>query len=278
MGGALTGLARAWRASPDARQRASALAFVCANERAVAGELVQLEDLGPEGITGWAVIDRERPLVWDANYLWVQRAGAADAVALTALAEQVQGSVGLAHRLVLVADEAAGATLTPGFLELGWKAAPYVVMAHRHERLLGDAGPAREASQAEVAAARRVTIAAEPWGSAEVAEQINARDALIDAVAAGRYFAADCEGVVASHCQLWSGEGVAQVENVATERGYRNRGLARAVVSLATAAGRARAELVFLLADASDWPQHLYRRLGFESVGLLHRFAPRLPG
>jgi ribosomal protein S18 acetylase RimI-like enzyme len=59
---------------------------------------------------------------------------------------------------------------------------------------------------------------------------------------------------------------------------HRNRGLARAVVSLATARGRDQAELVFLCADAHDWPQHLYRRLGYEPIGLLHRFCPTLPG
>ena len=31
-------------------------------------------------------------------------------------------------------------------------------------------------------------------------------------------------------------------------------------------------ELTFLVALADDWPQELYRRLGFEPAGLIHRF------
>jgi ribosomal protein S18 acetylase RimI-like enzyme len=49
---------------------------------------------------------------------------------------------------------------------------------------------------------------------------------------------------------------------------HRNRGLARAVVL--TAAERARnegADLVFLRADAADWPQRFYERLGFAVAG-----------
>jgi hypothetical protein len=40
-----------------------------------------------------------------------------------------------------------------------------------------------------------------------------------------------------------------------------------------TAVARARAQdadLVFLLADAEDWPRELYARLGFETVGTIY--------
>ena len=33
---------------------------------------------------------------------------------------------------------------------------------------------------------------------------------------------------------------------------------------------------MFLLTDASDWPQQLYRRLGFEEIGVVHEFL-KLP-
>ena len=245
------------------------------NDRAVAGEVVEF---GAEGrVHGWAVIDRPRWLVWDANYVWVKDPGDAGAAELAELTERIQGGAGLAHRLVIVADEGRGQALTPAFLELGWHAVPHVVMAHRHARLLGDTAPAREASRQEVAAARRTNLRSESWATDAVVEQIIDRDALLDDRAGGRCFGADCEGVLASHCHLWRRGGVAQVENVATDTRYRNRGLARATVSLATATGRAEAELVFLFADATDWPQHLYRRLGYETLGVLHRFCPWLP-
>ena len=37
----------------------------------------------------------------------------------------------------------------------------------------------------------------------------------------------------------------------------------------AHAAGRSP---VFLLTDGSDWPQQLYRRLGFDEIGVVHEF------
>jgi hypothetical protein len=35
-------------------------------------------------------------------------------------------------------------------------------------------------------------------------------------------------------------------------------------------------ELTFLVADADDWPQRLYEKLGFETVGRYARFLRRL--
>ena len=34
----------------------------------------------------------------------------------------------------------------------------------------------------------------------------------------------------------------------------------------------AKAEFVFLVADANDWPKELYRRLGFDEVGHYTKF------
>jgi GNAT superfamily N-acetyltransferase len=256
-----------------AGERERALAFVSAIDREVAGDVVEIAG----GPIGWAIVDRRRPTVWDANYVWVQRARGAGAAELAAIADEIQGAAGLAHRYVLVADGAAGEAVTPGFLELGWYALPYVVMVHRHARLLGGASPAREVRGEQIAGARRRILLSEPGTNAQVADQIFGRDALIDRVAAGRHFAAASAGELASSCQLWRRDRVAQVENVFTARPFRNRGLARAVVSLATEEARRDAELVFLMADAGDWPQHLYRRLGYETVGLMHRFCPTLP-
>jgi ribosomal protein S18 acetylase RimI-like enzyme len=49
---------------------------------------------------------------------------------------------------------------------------------------------------------------------------------------------------------------------------FRGRGLARACVLRAIAASRASgADLIVLHADAGDWPQHLYEKLGFDALG-----------
>jgi predicted GNAT family acetyltransferase len=67
--------------------------------------------------------------------------------------------------------------------------------------------------------------------------------------------------------------GVAQIEDVMTDTGHRKRGLARAV--LVDALRRARdagCDLVFLVADADDWPRQLYARVGYTPVGNTYEF------
>jgi predicted GNAT family acetyltransferase len=82
-------------------------------------------------------------------------------------------------------------------------------------------------------------------------------------------------GSLAAITVLYSDGSVAQVEDVYTVPEERNRGHARALVTKAVEVARAVGyELVFIVADADDWPRHLYRRIGFEPVGrtwALHR-------
>lgn len=229
---------------------------------------------------GRALFDLERPLVWDANYVRVERGDGGGAAALADVAERLQGEAGLAHRMLVVLDERAGPALGSGLAALGWRTEPWLVMVCSTRPPGSPSGLAREVTVEEVRAARRDSIASEPWASASAADQLISRDDLIRATVTERCFAARADGRVVSRCQLFADEGVAQIENVATLASYRNRGLARAVVATAAnAALDAGCELLFLTADAGDWPQQIYRGLGFEPVGLLHRFrrqaAPR---
>ena len=60
---------------------------------------------------------------------------------------------------------------------------------------------------------------------------------------------------------------MAEIDDVETHEAYRGRGYATAILQRAIDEARAAgADLVFLVTDADDWPQHLYRRLGFETV------------
>ena len=74
-------------------------------------------------------------------------------------------------------------------------------------------------------------------------------------------------------CELYVGEGVAQIESVDTLEAYRNRGVARAFLAAAITAARDAADLVFLIADTADWPQGLYGKLGFDPVGTYRQFT-----
>jgi GNAT superfamily N-acetyltransferase len=65
---------------------------------------------------------------------------------------------------------------------------------------------------------------------------------------------------------------------VATLPAYRERGLAKATVSAAiAAAGEWGADQVTVPADADDWPQVLYAKLGFEPIGVQLSFTLRHP-
>ena len=117
----------------------------------------------------------------------------------------------------------------------------------------------------------------------EAMSQAEARD-LADADADtartsdARFFMTERDGVPAACCMLLPGDGVGQVEEVYTAKPFRGHGLASAVVRAAIAAAQERGdELIMIMADADDWPQRLYERLGFETVDEYRTFT-RKPG
>jgi ribosomal protein S18 acetylase RimI-like enzyme len=250
----------------------AALGFLARIDRAVAGELVPL---------GWGtvVFDRERPLVWDANYVRAERTAELEAAYLAEAAEPLFVERGVANRMVVVEDERPGKRLAPGFEALGWLPVHRVVMVSRSQ----PAAPehrVEEVSVAELRQARRELELAEPPRDADPAtlpsllDQLATRDELVGRAVDERRFAVLAGGRPAAFCKLYSRDGIGQVELVTTRPEYRNRGYGRAIVCAAVAASRDQGdELVFLVALADDWPRRLYRRIGFQQVGLIHRFC-----
>ncbi|MDQ3876093.1 MAG: GNAT family N-acetyltransferase [Actinomycetota bacterium] len=219
---------------------------------------------------GTAIFTPELPLRHDSNYLLVEREAAADELASDA--DRLQGGERLAHRAIVVPDDALGERLAPRFDELGWKVGRFVVMAHRREpERASDLGLVREVGEAALRGARERAILAQPWGSREVAAQLLAAKRRIPLET--RFFAVLVEGDVASGADLYSDGETAQVEDVWTDPEHRNRGYASAVVLKAVEEARKRgASFVFLVCDAEDWPQDLYRRLGFDEIGRYYKF------
>jgi ribosomal protein S18 acetylase RimI-like enzyme len=264
--------------SPSERERV--VAFLWATDRAVAGAVTAaaVTDAGGGdcGTRAWAVSDRRCPLLWDANYLYVESLGRAGAAELAAAARELDAVGGMSAGVV-AAEEHDGDRLAEPFAQLGWRAAPLLLMAHRDARRLEPGDGVRRLRDEDAAAARRAVILAEDWGNEAVADQVLRRAALIADATRGESYGATRDGAVASTCVLLRRDGLAQVDDVGTLPAARRHGLARAVVSFATEQGRADSELVFLCADALDWPRHLYERLGYEAVGLLHRYFPVLP-
>lgn len=224
---------------------------------------------------GTALVTEELPLVWALNALRVEDAGAG-ALELEREAERLQGHLG--HRKLVVYDERAGTALAPDLAARGWRVYRLLVMARRR--------PSEKAVPADLAAEASRPVAAEAlaafrreqrfgWQD-EAVEQLAAMDDRYTRALGARDFVAPARAPAAV-CRLYGDGRTAQVDEVGTLAAQRGRGLASAVVLAACdAAEAAGTDLAFLLTDAGDWPQALYRRLGFEAIGSVHEFL-KLP-
>ncbi len=224
---------------------------------------------------GTALLTPSLPLVWQLNAVRVEDPDAG-ARALVAVAEEALGHA--SHRKLVVHDEELGARLAPALSRDGWNVYRLLVMVRDHppERAAAPDAAAevdRDTGAAALAAFRRE----QPFGwQEEAVQQLTAMDERYGRAVRARDFAAPPRDPAAA-CRLYTADGLAQVDEVGTLERRRGRGHASAAVL--AAADTALAEgcsPVFLLTDASDWPQHLYARLGFSPIGQLYEFL-KLP-
>jgi len=220
---------------------------------------------------GELVLTPSLPIVWDGNFA-VASSWDGDAASLQRALEQAQADAGFAHRRTVLTGEELGDRLWPDISSGGWEfASRHLVMAQRREpdRPPDEAIEILGVGHADWAKGRRMMFEQEGQGeSPELVRQLLELDRRLAAAMEVRRLAAIVEGEVASFTGLYLEGSVAQIEDVATLPEHRGRGLARAVVLAAAAeARRAGADLVFLVADAADWPQELYTRLGFDTIG-----------
>jgi GNAT superfamily N-acetyltransferase len=220
---------------------------------------------------GTALVTPSLPLVWQVNAI---RAEDPDVTAkqLAAEAEEVQAAFG--HRKCVVHDEPLGARLAPGFEKLGWNVFRVLIMLRRR----GPDRPSQPPPGAQVSrAVGAATLAAfrreQPFGwQEEAVRQLAAMDDRYERATRARDFAAP-RVEPACACRLYTADGVAQIDEVGTLERRRRRGHATAAVLAAAETAHAEGcAPVFLLTDASDWPQQLYRRLGFSPIGSIYEF------
>lgn len=224
---------------------------------------------------GTVLVDTRMPLVHDLNFLRADRPAGATAEELAAEAERIQGAArGVRHRRVDVRSEQELARLEGGFTRLGWQPQRFVLMVHRRAPDRAGGADVVEVEEPSVRALWAQAIRSEPHGKDEtLVQQILEHRRLALDVVPTRLFAAAVDGKLVAHAELYCEDGIGQVEDVVTLPDYRGRGLARAIVLHAVEASRAAGnELTFLVADADDWPQRLYERLGFETIGRYSRF------
>jgi GNAT superfamily N-acetyltransferase len=225
---------------------------------------------------GFAIFTPAHPTKWDLNMLIVDDPGGAGARQLIAEAERLQAPAGLRHRKVALLH--GGDELVEGFGAAGWTAEEMVVMALRGADVRGAAA---EAAVREVGfdAVRGLMAAwyGESMSPAE-ARDLTDSDADTARLSGARYFLAERDGEPAASCELLGFDGVGQVESVYTAATQRGHGLASVVIRAAIAAARERGDdLVMIIADAGDWPQKLYERLGFQIADRFRTFTRKPP-
>jgi ribosomal protein S18 acetylase RimI-like enzyme len=226
---------------------------------------------------GTAYLHLELPRVWSRNYLVADtNLDEASSELLAAESDRILGGAGLRHGKVEVYDEQAGTRLEPGFRDLGWEVHCDVIMvAGRDPDRPADLSLAEEAGADELEPVWAEENRSEPYGTdEETVRQLVANKRVVKASRDTRFFAARVDGAIASYCDLYSHRSTGQIEAVGTLEQFRNRGLARATVSRALGASReAGNDLTFLMARRDDWPKELYRKLGFDEIGVAYEFV-----
>jgi GNAT superfamily N-acetyltransferase len=225
---------------------------------------------------GWGVglFHDEFPKVYMLNFVRVTDAAHLSLNELLREVDELHREAGVAHRDVLIEDEALGATLAPEFRKLGWEVSPLLLMAYRGDRNLPETEGIRELTATELRNIRsRAAVVGPSADIPETITQLIEKDALLARAGGALFFGAVIGDRTVCSADLYSEGSTAQIESVFTLEPYRRRGFGRAVVTAALrAAFDAGHDFVFLIAEDDDWPKELYRRMGFEPLGRCYEF------
>jgi ribosomal protein S18 acetylase RimI-like enzyme len=209
---------------------------------------------------GVAYSNRDLRAVWDLNFLRLDRPCTQPAL----WADRLQA--GLGHRRVLVEDPHLVARFGPGLRERGFAETELVALARPVDGG-GALDPAvRELAFEPVRALRRQVVAEQlPAAHAGVIDQVVDASALAERAGARWLVCFDGDAPVA-HCVVFSHDGLAQIEDVATLERHRRRGFARRLIAHALTLLARDHDTAFLTAEAQDWPLGFYERLGFVPI------------
>ncbi|MCW2778131.1 MAG: hypothetical protein JWN17_1856 [Frankiales bacterium] len=220
---------------------------------------------------GAAVLSSAFPAAHDHGMLSVL--ADVDGALLASAADDVLGGAGLGHRLVELRTPDAPAA-EAGLLAAGYARDGVVLMEWGGP----SAAPRSTATVVELSVDQRVAAATEDWrrqlpdADPDVWRQLGERATTVLPAARTTFLGVlDDDGRVLSRTDLYEHGDRAQVEQVVTLPEARGRGLASLLVL--EAVRRAGDRTVLLVADADDWPRHLYARLGFRDVALLASFT-----
>jgi ribosomal protein S18 acetylase RimI-like enzyme len=217
---------------------------------------------------GTAYFNDEYRVRYSANLLLADHVGLATPQEFAAELDRLLAR--FEHRKAIVSDD-DGTRLAAGMRDLGYVADRTATMVLRGEP---DRAPHLELVEEIDHASRRAFLKElYPHDTPGVSDVLLEFSGWLERSIGARFFVQRIDGRIAGTCELYVHGDMAQVESVDTLEGFRGRGVARNIVLRAAAEGRAAgAEMVFIEADANDWPQRLYERLGFRHVGAYREF------
>ncbi len=211
---------------------------------------------------------------------------ALDAAPIVALADRHLD--GLGHRRIVLDDAHAAQRISAALLDVGWsrERTRFMIWRESSTAQLRRDDRAREISEAELRELQLALFADDrgvELGGSVIQALVDAQAALRAANPALRFGAGE-HGRLASSATLFldgsAGQtgGIAMIEEVGTLTAERRRGLGNSVVLAALLAARdAGRDPIVIPADADDWPQLMYAKLGFEPVGEQISFTLRSP-
>lgn len=208
---------------------------------------------------GVAYYNDELPLVWDVNFIRIDR----PAVDLVHTVEALQRDQG--HYKVLIEDPALVERHAPELVGRGMARRGLVALAREPGGRLDP--DVRELPYEQVKPFRfLVHMEQLSPPRADVAEQVGRVHDRTHGLTGERWLVIHVGDEPAGHLIVYSQDGLAQIEDVGVLERFRGNGLARRLIEHALELVADDHDAVFITAETDDWPQHFYRRLGFEHV------------
>lgn len=224
-----------------------------------------------DGPLGTTLANDDYPVAHSMNFVRIEAGAdvpAADAV--EAAIVEAMDAIGRSHLQAVIPDARLGARLAQELRPRGWQAFELTVMAWRRPP---ERDPQVAAAVVPFDVVRPTILSAWLRGprteDPDIARQLtDRRHAIARAVNIRHVVAPAPPQRIGATADLYSDGTTAQIESVYTLEEFRNRGLATAAVLHAARLAEAeRHALIFLVADAHDWPMRLYQRLGFDEIG-----------
>ncbi|HUG86804.1 MAG TPA: GNAT family N-acetyltransferase [Euzebya sp.] len=211
---------------------------------------------------GTARLCPDLPLMFAASGVEVTHPAAVSEVLRTV--GSAFADVGLAHRRITTAVAEVAWSLAPALADRGWQTERLVTMVHdgRTTPPVSPLGFDVVGIERWAPAARRF-VAGFEWGGDPAVQADRGRWDQRLSQRVGARFVLDRDGVAG--CHVYRHGHIAQIEEVSVLAEGRGQGLGQGLMAAAMAQC-AGASVVFLVADAEDWPQRWYRRLGFTPI------------